>query len=122
MSFRTSRFISGQLQINVGTPFPYVLAHLKGLDPKAAGRALWTRLDKFASAEILNPGTSGMKKEFSEKLRMEIGRSLELLERSKALASELEETVERSRNLLDQSYRIIDRLRARSRFKENPGR
>jgi hypothetical protein len=60
-----------------------------------------------------------MKKELPEKLRMEIARSLELLERSKALASELEETVERSRNLLDQSYRIIDRLRARSRFKDD---
>jgi hypothetical protein len=63
-----------------------------------------------------------MKKELPEKLRMEIARSLELLERSKALASELEETVERSRDLLDQSYRIIDRLRARSRFKDDPER
>jgi hypothetical protein len=63
-----------------------------------------------------------MKKELPEKLRMEIARSLELLERSKALASELEETVERSRDLLDQSYRIIDRLRARSWFKDDPER
>jgi hypothetical protein len=63
-----------------------------------------------------------MKKELPEKLRMEIARSLELLERSKALASELEETVERSRDLLDQSYRIIDRLRARSRLKDDPER
>jgi hypothetical protein len=63
-----------------------------------------------------------MKKELPEKLRMEIARSIELLERSKALASELEETVERSRDLLDQSYRIIDRLRARSWFKDDPER
>lgn len=63
-----------------------------------------------------------MKKELPEKLRTEIGRSLELLERSTPLASELEETVERSRNLLDQSYRIIAKIKVRSFFKDDPER
>jgi len=63
-----------------------------------------------------------MKKELPLKLRMEIGRSLELLERSKALASELKDTVERSRNLLDESYRIIAKVKVRLLFKDDPER
>jgi hypothetical protein len=54
-----------------------------------------------------------MKKELSEIARTESAHSRDLLNRSKAIVSELQQTVERSRNLLEESYRLMDRLKIR---------
>jgi hypothetical protein len=67
-------------------------------------------------------GTSGMKKEVPETLRRAIAESHELLKRSKALVCELKETVERSRIVLDESFGIRDRLKARSFLRDDPDR
>ena len=67
-------------------------------------------------------GTSEMKKEVPETLRRAIADSHELLKRSKALVCELKETVERSRIVLDESYSIRDRLKARSFLRDDPKR
>jgi hypothetical protein len=67
-------------------------------------------------------GTSEMKKEVSETLRRAIAESHELLKRSKALVCELKETVERSRIVLDESYSLRDRLKARSFLRDDPKR
>jgi hypothetical protein len=63
-----------------------------------------------------------MKKEVSETLRRAIAESRELLKRSKALVCELKETVERSRIVLDESYSLRDRLKARSFLRDDPKR
>ena len=55
-----------------------------------------------------------MKKEVPETSRRAIAKSHELLKRSEALVCELKETVERSQIVLDESYSIRDRLKARS--------
>jgi hypothetical protein len=67
-------------------------------------------------------GTSEMKKEVPETLRRAIADSHELLKRSKAVVRELKETVERSRIVLDESFSIRDRLKARSFLRDNPDR
>jgi hypothetical protein len=63
-----------------------------------------------------------MKKELPETFRRQIAHSYELLNRSNTLLSELADTVERSRNLLEESYKIIDKVKARSLFKDDPER
>ena len=63
-----------------------------------------------------------MKKEFSKKLRRQIAYSHELLNRSNSLLSELADTVKRSRDLLEESYRIIAKVKVRSLFKDDPER
>lgn len=67
-------------------------------------------------------GISGMKKKLPETVRRQIAYSHELLNRSNTLLSELADTVERSRNLLDESYRIIAKVKVRSLFKDDPER
>ena len=81
------------------------------------------RLDKFAAAaRLIFRGISGMKKKLPETVRRQIAYSHELLNRSNTLLSELADTVERSRNLLDESYRIIAKVKVRSLFKDDPER
>jgi hypothetical protein len=63
-----------------------------------------------------------MKKELSDTFNKEIARSHELLNRSNTLLSELGETVERSRNLLEESYKIIDKVKAQLSFEDDPER
>jgi len=63
-----------------------------------------------------------MKKEVPEILRRAIADSHELLDRSKALVCELQETVERSRIVLDETYSLRDRLKARSFLRDDPKR
>ena len=85
-----------------------------------AGGFIRSGLDKFAPAEMLTlRGTSGMTKELPEILRNEIRQSLDLLNRSNTLLSELAATVERSRNLLDESYRILTKTKVRSLFRDD---
>jgi hypothetical protein len=82
-----------------------------------------TVLDKFAPTEMVAlRGTSEMKKEVSETFRGAIAESHELIKQSKALAGELKETVERSRFVLDESYSLTDRLKARSFLRDDPKR
>ena len=63
-----------------------------------------------------------MKKESPEKIGRDIAESHELLKRSKALLSELDETVQRSRTLLEQSYRLIDKLKTWSPYRNDSER
>jgi hypothetical protein len=63
-----------------------------------------------------------MKKESPETLMRQIAYSHELLKRSNTLLSELADTVERSRILLDESYRIIAKVKVRLLFKDDPER
>ena len=59
------------------------------------------------------------KKESPETLMRQIACSHELLDRSNTLLSELADTVERSRNLLEESYKMIDKAKARLSFEDD---
>jgi hypothetical protein len=63
-----------------------------------------------------------MRREVPETLRRAIAESHELLQRSKALVCDLKETLERSRIVLDESYSLRDRLKARSFLRDDPKR
>ena len=86
--------------------------------------ALQNLLDKFGPAVMITRirGASEMKKEVPETLQRAIAESHELLRRSKALVRELKETVEHSRIVLDESFTIRDRLKARSFLRDDPER
>jgi hypothetical protein len=82
-----------------------------------------TVLDKFAPVEMVTlRGTSEMKMEFTEEIRRGIVESRDLLNRLKVLVSEMQQTLERSRNLLEESYRLMDRLKVQPVFKDDPDR
>jgi len=63
-----------------------------------------------------------MKSEVPETMRRAIAESHELLKQSKALVCEVKEMVERSRIVLDESYSLRDRLKARSFLRDDPKR
>ena len=60
-----------------------------------------------------------MKIEFPTTLMRQIARTYELLNRSKILVSELEKSLEHSRKLLDESHKIIARLKPDLIFKDH---